>query len=145
MGGTNHPSNIKLLSVKEHALAHKKLYEKYGKWQDKVAWLGLSKTIKGYKLVQLKRRLARLGKKASKETRLKQRLQKLGVPRPDMIGNTLTLGRKHSDKTKKLISKKLTGKNNGSYGRIYTKKDRLEMRNNVLIGYAMKQLRKTIQ
>ena len=94
MGGTNHPSNIKLLSVKEHALAHKKLYEKYGKWQDKVAWLGLSKTIKGYKLVQLKRRLARLGKKASKETRLKQRLQKLGVPRPDMIGNTLTLGRK---------------------------------------------------
>ena len=145
MGGTNRPSNIKLLSVKEHALAHKKLYEKYGKWQDKVAWLGLSKTIKGYKLVQLKRRLARLGKKASKQTREKQRQAKLGKTPWHMIGNTLMLGKKHSDKTKKLISKKLTGKNNGSYGRIYTKKDRLEMRNNVLIGYAMKQLRKTIQ
>jgi len=41
MGGTDDPSNLIELSVEEHAEAHRVLYEKYGKWQDKVAWQGL--------------------------------------------------------------------------------------------------------
>ena len=143
MGGSNRPSNIKLLSVKQHALAHKKLYEQYGHWQDKIAYLGLSKTIKGYELIQMKRRLAQLGRKASKETIKKLSVAKIG--NKNALGNRSHLGQKHSDETKALIGKKLTGKNNGSYGRIYTKEDRLQMRNHVLFGYAMKQLRKTIQ
>ena len=36
-GGTNDPSNIISLSVEEHAEAHRVLFEKYGKWQDKIA------------------------------------------------------------------------------------------------------------
>ena len=35
MGGTDDPSNLIELTVRQHALAHKKLYEKHGKWQDK--------------------------------------------------------------------------------------------------------------
>jgi hypothetical protein len=31
------------LSPEEHAEAHKQLYEKFGKWQDYLAWKGLSK------------------------------------------------------------------------------------------------------
>ena len=46
MGGTNDPSNIVELTVEEHALAHKELYEKYGNWQDKIAWQMLSGQIK---------------------------------------------------------------------------------------------------
>ena len=42
VGGTNDPSNIVLLSIEEHAEAHKQLYEKYGRWQDKLAWEMLS-------------------------------------------------------------------------------------------------------
>ena len=42
-GGTDDPSNIVELSVDDHAEAHRKLYEEYGKIQDKVAWFGLSK------------------------------------------------------------------------------------------------------
>ena len=42
MGGADDPKNIIELTVEEHALAHKKLYEKYGHWQDKFAWQGLS-------------------------------------------------------------------------------------------------------
>jgi len=34
MGGSNHESNIVVLSVEEHAEAHRKLYEEHGKWQD---------------------------------------------------------------------------------------------------------------
>ena len=37
MGGSNHASNIVVLSVEEHAETHRKLYEEHGKWQDKIA------------------------------------------------------------------------------------------------------------
>lgn len=42
MGGTDDPNNLKEVTLEEHAQAHKELYEKYGHWQDKFAWLGLS-------------------------------------------------------------------------------------------------------
>ena len=45
MGGTNDSNNLKEVTVKEHAQAHKELYEKYGHWQDKLAWQGLSGQI----------------------------------------------------------------------------------------------------
>jgi hypothetical protein len=41
-GGTDDPSNLVELTVEEHAEAHKKLYEQYGRWQDKLAWKCLS-------------------------------------------------------------------------------------------------------
>ena len=46
MGGSNHESNIVVLSVEEHAEAHRKLYEEHGKWQDKIAADMLSGQIK---------------------------------------------------------------------------------------------------
>ena len=45
MGGTDDPSNLIELTVEEHAEAHRKLYEQHGKWQDKVAWQGLTGLI----------------------------------------------------------------------------------------------------
>jgi len=44
-GGSDDPSNIVELTVEEHAEAHRKRYEKYGDWQDKVAWKGLTGLI----------------------------------------------------------------------------------------------------
>ena len=41
MGGTDDPDNLIELTIEEHAEAHRLLYEKYGHWQDKVAWQGL--------------------------------------------------------------------------------------------------------
>ena len=40
-GGTDEPSNLVLLTVEEHAEAHRKLYEQHGNWQDLIAWKGL--------------------------------------------------------------------------------------------------------
>jgi hypothetical protein len=34
-----------LLTIEEHAEAHRLLYEQYGRWQDRVAWHGLEKRI----------------------------------------------------------------------------------------------------
>ena len=42
MGGTDNPSNLIELTIEEHAEAHRLLYETYGRWQDRVAWLSLS-------------------------------------------------------------------------------------------------------
>jgi hypothetical protein len=51
MGGSNDLDNIVELTIEEHALAHKKLYEEHGKIEDKIAWLCLSgKTEEGEKL-----------------------------------------------------------------------------------------------
>jgi hypothetical protein len=41
MGGTDNPSNLIELSVEQHAEAHRKLWETHGKWEDRLAWLGL--------------------------------------------------------------------------------------------------------
>lgn len=45
MGGSDDPSNLVELTVKEHAQAHKELYEQHGCWQDYVAWKALSGQI----------------------------------------------------------------------------------------------------
>ena len=44
-GGTDHPDNLVRLTTTEHAEAHRKLYEEYGRWEDKLAYQGLA----GYK------------------------------------------------------------------------------------------------
>jgi hypothetical protein len=41
MGGSEDPENIIFLKPKEHADAHKILYEKNGKIEDYLAWKGL--------------------------------------------------------------------------------------------------------
>jgi len=46
IGGTDDPDNIIELTIEEHAEAHRKLYEEYGRWQDRVAWLSLSGIMK---------------------------------------------------------------------------------------------------
>lgn len=44
-GGTDDPSNLKQITLEEHAEAHKLLWEKSGAWQDWCAWKGLSSAI----------------------------------------------------------------------------------------------------
>ena len=45
MGGTDDPSNLVTLTIEEHAEAHRILFEKYGRWEDELAWKGLSEQI----------------------------------------------------------------------------------------------------
>lgn len=44
-GGTDDPKNIIELTIEEHAKAHKLLYEKYNREEDRLTWLGLSGQI----------------------------------------------------------------------------------------------------
>jgi hypothetical protein len=45
MGGSDDPSNLIVLSIKEHAIAHAKLYLKHGNHKDYLAYKGLRKQI----------------------------------------------------------------------------------------------------
>ena len=45
MGGSDNPDNLITLSVKEHAVAHAKLYLKHGNLKDYIAYKGLRKQM----------------------------------------------------------------------------------------------------
>jgi hypothetical protein len=120
IGGTDDETNLITLTIEEHAKAHKKLYEEHGRWQDKVAWLSLSKQItcaEAIKLSQIYANLGKkhtettknklrnhnLGKKLSKETKLKQSLANKGkIPHNKGIPNTEQQKFKISNKLSKL-------------------------------------------
>ncbi len=86
-GGSDDPSNIVELTTEEHALAHKKLFEQYGRWQDELAYLGLSGQIGREEAI---RRAQSLSNK----------------------GNQNSLGCKRTQEYKDNISKKMKGKRN---------------------------------
>jgi len=60
-GGTDHPSNLIDVSIEVHAQIHKVRWEAFGHWQDKVAWLTLSKQITCAEATKLTQKLANLG------------------------------------------------------------------------------------
>ena len=45
MGGSNDKSNLITLTIEEHAMAHKALYEEHGKKEDYIAWKSLLKQM----------------------------------------------------------------------------------------------------
>lgn len=63
-GGTDDPSNLIKLTVAEHAAAHKKLYETFGREYDRIAWLSLSNSIDTQEIHRL--RSAEGGRQGSK-------------------------------------------------------------------------------
>lgn len=81
LGGTDDPENLIELTVEEHAEAHKKLWEQYGRWEDKLAWQGLAGLLTQEELV--KQMLSEAGKKGaiaanSKRKGMKYRRKKDG-------------------------------------------------------------------
>ena len=99
MGGTNDPSNLVQLTIEEHAEAHRKLYEQYGKLEDKLAWKGLSGMIGKEEIIkELQRENGRRnGSKSNNSAWLKGRPKSQDTK--DKIAETLR-GRKQSQETK---------------------------------------------
>lgn len=124
-GGTDDPENLIELTIEDHAEAHRLLWEEYGRWQDRVAWLSLSGMIgheerireilsnsnkgnlTGYKMSYEQRQKLSENRKKEKNPMY----GKLGKDNPrygtslsdetkEKISNSL-LGRKWSDETRK--------------------------------------------
>ena len=97
-GGTDESSNLIKLTIEEHAEAHKKLWEKYNRWQDKIAFMSLSGMIGKEEIIHQINVLANignknaLGKKWSEETKEKFKSKRRMVKQP--------IGFRHSEETK---------------------------------------------
>jgi hypothetical protein len=116
MGGTDDPSNLIELTIEEHAAAHRKLFDEYGRWQDEVAWKALSGMVGNEETIKSVLSLAGQHKR-SEETKKKISLSKKGtVPwNKGKIGLKRRTGQiawnkgkvglqKHSEETKKKIA-----------------------------------------
>jgi general stress protein YciG len=78
-GGGDEHENITELTVEEHAEAHKKLYDAHGRWEDYLAWQGLSGMM--FKEQIIHTLLSEAGKKGGKkrsESLSKEKLSEVG-------------------------------------------------------------------
>ena len=93
MGGSDDPSNMIDLTVEEHAEEHRKLYEAYGRWQDYLAWCGLSGRMNKEEIIRYKISKTHKGKKLSEEhiKILVEKGKKLTGNNNPMFGKTLSL------------------------------------------------------
>lgn len=156
IGGTDDPSNIIELSVEEHAQAHKELYEKYGRIEDKLAWKGLSGMLPKIDIIEEIQLLAASkggiavakngggfkGRKHSEETKAKQRQH--------MIGNTIWLGKKHTTETKaKMSAADRSKEKNSQFGTKWItdgkKNSKLRQDNEMPVGWKFGRIMKTPQ
>jgi len=96
IGGTDDPENIVELTIEEHSVAHRKLYEEHGRWEDMLAWKGLSGQIGKDELIQemYKWRKGHLGIKHTGD------LRRFGMANK---------GVKHTEEHNKKISESLMG------------------------------------
>tara|TARA_B110000285_G_C14556602_1_gene351653 strand:- start:46 stop:462 length:417 start_codon:yes stop_codon:yes gene_type:complete len=109
-GGTDAPDNIVRLTVAEHTEAHRLLYEKYGRWQDKLAWRAIAGHIGKEEIINERNRQSKLGKKASPETIekiKKRRAEQVMKPCSEETKKKMrasNLGKKRTEETKKKMS-----------------------------------------
>ena len=99
-GGSNDKSNIIELTVEQHSEAHRILYEKYGRWQDKIAWKALSGQITSDEA----RRQATI-KTWSGRKHTDEAIQNI----KDGIKKSTYVRKPHTQSTKKRISEALIG------------------------------------
>ena len=105
MGGSNDPSNIIYLSIKDHAIAHAELYLKYGKYEDYVAFKALKKQIGKDQIYIETSRIGGLNNK-NKPKSLEHRLR---------ISKSNSKPRKsHTKETRLKISKAMQGNTNSN-------------------------------
>jgi hypothetical protein len=114
-GGTNKPENITLLTVEEHAEAHRLLWEKNGDRRDYLAWGMLSKRIGKEELVREWSSMggrALKGRPRSEETKKKISASHMGLTNSEETrkkisdanrGNKYQLGMKKTKETREKL------------------------------------------
>ena len=96
-GGTDSPDNLVRLTLEEHIEAHRKLYEEYGRWQDKSAYQALSGIIGNEEVIRLTQ--VEGGRKAGKLNKGRNHTEEHKQKNSDA-----QKGRKHSTETLKKMS-----------------------------------------
>jgi len=139
-GGTDDSSNLVLLTVEEHAEEHRKLWEQYGRWQDKIAWKALSAQIGREELISEIIRNSNSSREVKKETKDKIRLFNLGKKHSEKTKMKMREDRKinpchtkkHTESTKQKISEKLKGVVPHNKGKKISKEQKEKIRKSLL-------------
>lgn len=127
-GGINAPSNIEMLSVEEHAEAHRLLFEQHGRLEDKLAWLGLAGIIGKEEIVKEAQRLG--GKKSlangnpwqGKKTSANWALDKSNQEKASIAAHSETAAMKRKITFQE--RKHQQGENNSNFGKsVYVNQD----------------------
>ena len=112
-GGTDDPSNLVQLTVEEHAQAHLELFEKYGRWQDELAYKGLSGMIGKEEIIRL---IQSRPKPKSEETKRKMSESRKGKKFSDETRRNMSRAKSNmSDETKRKMSEAHKGTNHWSW------------------------------
>ena len=116
MGGSDEPENLVVVSVEQHALLHKQLWEDLGQWQDEIAWKTLSGQMTKQEAIIKAIKKANTGRKLSEEHRRKMSLSRTGKkrkPRSEEHARKIGLankGRKASEEERRNNSLAQSGK-----------------------------------
>jgi hypothetical protein len=106
LGGSDDPSNLIKLTVKEHAEAHKKLWEDHGNEYDYIAWKCLSGQISNVEANRLANIHYHKGRKLTEKTKKKISQRMSGEKHPLYgIGHNEKIRKKISEKTKEGMRK----------------------------------------
>jgi hypothetical protein len=106
-GGTDDPSNLIELTPEEHAEAHRILYDQFGRVQDKLAWLGLTKLATNKEIIA-----ELLAQPKSEEHKQKISEAHKGMKKPWAVGGKGNLGKAKTEQHRQNISKGKAGKPN---------------------------------
>lgn len=103
MGGTYDPSNVVLLTITEHAEAHRDLFKLHGKYEDFLSWKALSGQITKKELTNELEQLRRkhisegmVGHIISPETR--QKISKAHIGKPLSLSHRASLSKARKGK-----------------------------------------------
>lgn len=110
-GGTDDSSNLVELTIKEHAEAHRILFEQYGRWQDEIAWKALAGMITHEEAVKEAQSRGNRGKIVSENT--KESMKKAWKTRPTATEETRQKNRDALARRRKRGDKNIVGGNTG--------------------------------
>ncbi len=121
MGGTDDADNLVEVTVEQHALLHKQLWEDLGYQEDYIAWRCLSGQITAQEATLEAIRLSRQRYKGTKRGPLSEEAkQNISNAKKGKKINYPKNRKSRSDEDKKAVSEKMKGASNHFYGKTHT-------------------------
>lgn len=132
MGGTDDAANIVEVTVEQHALLHKQLWEDLGYQEDYIAWRCLSGQITAQEATLEAIRLSRQRYKGTKRGPLSEEAkQNISSAKKGKKINYPKNRKSRSDEDKKAVSEKMRGKSNHFHGKKHSTETRKKISDKV--------------
>jgi hypothetical protein len=112
-GGSDSPENIALLTVEEHAEAHRQLFLQFGRWEDELAYKGLLGLVTKEEATRIvnSHTARKTFTGVAKSEEQKRRISESNRGKHQHHGQANPMhGKRHSEKAREIISERMKGK-----------------------------------